>query len=291
MAVATEQALPAAIGAASKDIAWIELLPGSERRGLARASANFYGHPADALKLVGVTGTNGKTTTAFLVDSILQAAGSTTGLIGTTGYRTPAGSRPAVNTTPESLDLQQMFAEIRDAGGTHAVLEASSHALAMERLWGCHFAVAIFTNLTRDHLDYHKTFEEYFAAKRLLFEGTGAGAPDVAVINADDPYAVAAGGSRAAHDDVRAADCCRPDDEEILAELSAAWNSRRKRPPGNIEVRSPLVGRINIYNILGGDWRGDRARDSKRRKSKRASRIWSWFPDDFSASTRASRFW
>ena len=82
---------------------------------------------------------------------------------------------PAPNTTPESLDLQQMFAEVRDAGGTHAVLEASSHALAMERLWGCHFAVAIFTNLTRDHLDYHKTFEEYFAAKRALFAGHGRG--------------------------------------------------------------------------------------------------------------------
>ena len=125
----------------SGGITLVELLPGSARRGLARAAANFYGHPADALQLVGVTGTNGKTTTAFLVDSILRAAGLTTGLIGTTGYRTPKGSRAAVNTTPESLDLQQMFAEIRDAGGTHAVLEASSHALAMERLWGCHFAV------------------------------------------------------------------------------------------------------------------------------------------------------
>ena len=87
----------------------------------------------------------------------------------------PWGLAPRSNTTPESLDLQQMFAEVRDAGGTHAVLETSSHALAMDRLWGCHFAVAIFTNLTRDHLDYHKTFEDYFAAKRALFEGTGAG--------------------------------------------------------------------------------------------------------------------
>src|ERR1700735_2393203 len=169
-------------------IAWVELVPGTERRALAIAAANFYGHPANALKLVGVTGTNGKTTTTFLVDSILHAAGFTTGRIGTTGYETPRGSRKAINTTPESLDLQQMFAEVRDAGGTHAVLEVSSHALAMERVWGCHFAVAIFTNLTRDHLNFHKTFEEYFAAKRRLFEGMGAGAPDVAVINADAPY-------------------------------------------------------------------------------------------------------
>ena len=137
-----------------------------ERRALARAGANFYGHPAKALKLVGMTGTNGKTTTAYLVDSILHAAGYTTGLRGHNGLSHAEGQPHALNTTPESLDLQQMFAEVRDAGGTHAVLETSSHALAMDRLWGCHFAVAIFTNLTRDHLDYHKTFEEYFAAKR-----------------------------------------------------------------------------------------------------------------------------
>jgi UDP-N-acetylmuramoyl-L-alanyl-D-glutamate--2,6-diaminopimelate ligase len=125
VAVASSAARPADLPARA---AWVELLPGSERRGLARVAANFYGHPADALRLVGVTGTNGKTTTAFLVDSILRTAGHTTGLIGTTGYRTPKGPRPAPNTTPESLDLQQIFAEIRDGGGTHAALEVSSHA-------------------------------------------------------------------------------------------------------------------------------------------------------------------
>jgi UDP-N-acetylmuramoyl-L-alanyl-D-glutamate--2,6-diaminopimelate ligase len=185
VAVACEAERPASV---DENVAWIELLPSSERHDLARVAASFYGHPAKALKLVGVTGTNGKTTTTFLVDSILRTAGFVDGLVGTTGYRTPAGERQALNTTPESLDLQQMFAEIRDAGGTHAVIETSSHALAMERLTGCHFAVAIFTNLTRDHLDYHKTFDQYFAAKRLLFEGTGAGAPDNAGINTDDPY-------------------------------------------------------------------------------------------------------
>ncbi|MGB0034639.1 MAG: Mur ligase family protein, partial [Candidatus Acidiferrales bacterium] len=122
IAVASEDARPVGI---PEEITWVELLPGSERRSLARAAANFYGHPADALQLAGVTGTNGKTTTTFLVDSILRAAGFTSALIGTTGYRTPQGSRKAVNTTPESLDLQQMFAEVRDAGGTHAVLEVS----------------------------------------------------------------------------------------------------------------------------------------------------------------------
>jgi UDP-N-acetylmuramoyl-L-alanyl-D-glutamate--2,6-diaminopimelate ligase len=233
----------------SKGITLIELLPGSERRALASVSANFYGHPADSLRLVGVTGTNGKTTTTFLVDSILRAAGHTTGLIGTTGYRTPAGSRAAVNTTPESLDLQLMFAEIREAGGTHAVLEASSHALAMERLWGCHFAVAIFTNLTRDHLDFHKTFEEYFAAKRLLFEGTGAGAPDAAVVNADDPYATQLGGlarRTLTYGLKGAADLTA----RKLALSFHGLEFTAQTPAGNIEVRSPFVGRINAYNIL-----------------------------------------
>jgi len=228
---------------------WIQLLPGSERRGLARAAANFYGHPADALKLVGVTGTNGKTTTAFLADSILRAAGFTDGLIGTTGYRTPKGELPAPNTTPESLDLQQIFAEIRDGRGTHAVLEASSHALAMERLSGCHFAVAIFTNLTRDHLDYHKTFEEYFAAKRLLFEGTGAGAPDAGVVNTDDPYgAQLAGLAR------RTLTYGLKNGADLTAKKFAlsfdGLEFTAQTPAGNIEVRSPLVGRINVYNIL-----------------------------------------
>ncbi|HKV05891.1 MAG TPA: UDP-N-acetylmuramoyl-L-alanyl-D-glutamate--2,6-diaminopimelate ligase [Candidatus Acidoferrales bacterium] len=229
--------------------AWVKLPQGSDRRGLARVAANFYGHPADRLKLVGVTGTNGKTTTTFLADSILRAAGFTTGLVGTTGYRTPKGSRAAVNTTPESLDLQQMFAEIRDAGGTHAVLEASSHALAMQRLWGCHFAAAVFTNLTRDHLDYHKTFEEYFAAKRHLFEGTGAGAPDVAVVNADDPYAPQLAGlaRRTLTYGLKGA----PDLTARKYSLSfQGLELNAQTPAGNIEVRSPLVGRINVYNIL-----------------------------------------
>jgi UDP-N-acetylmuramoyl-L-alanyl-D-glutamate--2,6-diaminopimelate ligase len=232
-----------------EETAWVELMPGSERRGLAKAAANFYGHPADALKLIGVTGTNGKTTISFIVDSILRAADFTTGLIGTTGYRTPQGSRKAVNTTPESLDLQQMFAEVRDAGGTHAVLEVSSHSLAMERVWGCRFAVAIFTNLTRDHLNFHKTFEDYFAAKRRLFEGMGAGAPDVAVINADDAWATRLEGLAK---------------KTLTYGLKGEWDLTTKNfklsfdgleftaetPAGNVKVRSSLVGRINVYNTL-----------------------------------------
>lgn len=232
-----------------REITWVQLLPGSERRGLARASANFYGHPADALKLVGVTGTNGKTTISFIVDSILRAAGYTTGLVGTTGYRTPKGDRKAVNTTPESLDLQQMFAEVRDAGGTHAVLEVSSHALAMERVWGCHFAVAIFTNLTRDHLNFHKTFEDYFAAKRRLFEGMGAGAPDVAVVNADDPYTTRLEGlaKRTWTYGLNGAL------DLTTKKFALSFNGLEftaETPAGKVHVRSSLVGRINVYNIL-----------------------------------------
>ncbi len=245
VAVATEDVTHVS----SQGTAIVELLPGSERRGLARAAANFYGNPADGLELVGVTGTNGKTTTAHLVDSIVRAAGHTTGLIGTTGYRTPKGSREAPNTTPESLDLQQMFAEIRDAGGTHAVLEASSHALAMERLWGCHFAVAIFTNLTRDHLDYHKTFEEYFAAKRLLFKGTGTGVPEFGVINSDDPYApqLAVFARRTLTYGLKGV----PDLSVRKVGLGfQGLEFTAQTPAGNIEVRSPFVGRINVYNIL-----------------------------------------
>ena len=141
------------------------------------ASANFYGRPAEALKLVGVTGTNGKTTTAYLDRFHSARRGPPTGLFGTISIPHAREEFAASTTTPESLDLQEYFAEVVREGGTHAVLEASSHALAMDRLWGCPFAVAIFTNLTRDHLDYHKTFEAYFAAKRRLFEGTGDGAP------------------------------------------------------------------------------------------------------------------
>jgi len=246
VAVASEAARPATFPA---EAAWIQLTPGTDRRALAIAAANFYGHPADALQLVGVTGTNGKTTITYLVDSILRAAGRTTGLIGTTGYRTPKGYRDAPNTTPESLELQRIFAEIRDSGGSNATLEASSHALAMDRLWGCHFAAAIFTNLTRDHLDYHQTFESYFAAKRRLFEGTGAGAPDVAVINADDSYGAQLKGL------ARSTLTCglkgSPDLAAKKLSLSAAGlEFTAQTPAGELSVRSRLVGRMNAYNIL-----------------------------------------
>jgi UDP-N-acetylmuramoyl-L-alanyl-D-glutamate--2,6-diaminopimelate ligase len=247
-AVAVAASMPRPAGL-DPHITWIELSRGRERRALALSSANFYARPAEALKLVGVTGTNGKTTTAYLVDSILRTAGFTSGLFVTTGYRTPKTSRIAVNTTPESLDLQQMFAEVRDAGGTHAALEASSHALAMDRLWGCHFSAAIFTNLTRDHLDFHKTFEEYFAMKRRLFEGTGAGAPSIGVINSDDPWASRLEGL--AKSTFTYGLKGTPDiTVKKLALSFMGLEFTAQTPAGKIEVRSPLVGRINAYNAL-----------------------------------------
>ncbi|HEX2714789.1 MAG TPA: UDP-N-acetylmuramoyl-L-alanyl-D-glutamate--2,6-diaminopimelate ligase, partial [Candidatus Acidoferrales bacterium] len=145
--------------------------------------------------------------------------------------------------------LQGFLAEVRDAGGTHAVLEASSHALAMDRVWGCSFVAAVFTNLTRDHLDYHHTFEEYFAAKRHLFEGTGAGAPRVGVLNADDPYS-----KRLAGLAERTLTYGLENSAEVTTKKFALAFSGLEfavlTPAGKIEVCSPLVGRINVYNIL-----------------------------------------
>jgi UDP-N-acetylmuramoyl-L-alanyl-D-glutamate--2,6-diaminopimelate ligase len=246
IAVASEQPRDSL---APANIAWIQMQAGAQRRVLAVASANFYRHPAKELRLVGVTGTNGKTTTTHLTESVLRAAGMKTGLIGTIRYRTPRGVRPALNTTPESLELQQMLAEIREGGGSAAVMEASSHALAMDRLWGCHFATAVFTNLTRDHLDYHKTFEEYFAAKRRLFAGTGAGAPDVAVINSDDPYGHQLEGLAARTFTYGLKNGAQITTKKFpLAFTGLEFTAQT--PAGKIEIQSRLVGKINVYNIL-----------------------------------------
>jgi len=229
------------------EIPWIEV--SEPRKALAIAAANFYRRPANELRLVGVTGTNGKTTTTSLIDSIMKASGAKTGLFGTIAYHTPNGEQPAPNTTPESVDLQSFFAEIRDAGGTYATMEASSHALALDRLWSCHFAAAVFTNLTRDHIDFHKTFENYFAAKRRLFEGTGAGAPDVAVVNTDDEW-----GKKLVGLTKRTLTYGLQNGTDLKAkkfQLSFnGLNFAAQTPNGTIQVESPLVGRINVYNIL-----------------------------------------
>jgi UDP-N-acetylmuramoyl-L-alanyl-D-glutamate--2,6-diaminopimelate ligase len=229
------------------EVIWVRVA--SARKALAVIAANFYGRPADRLDLAAVTGTNGKTTTCFLIDSILAAAGRQGGLFGTIVHRTPVEARPAATTTPESLELQRFFAEVASEGGTYGVLEASSHALVQERLWGCRFAVAVFTNLTRDHLDFHETFDNYFAAKRRLFEGTGAGAPEIAVINSDDPY-----GPRLAGLAKRTITYGLGKDAQVTTQdfgiSPRGLNFCARTPSGRVEVRSPLVGRINVYNLL-----------------------------------------
>jgi UDP-N-acetylmuramoyl-L-alanyl-D-glutamate--2,6-diaminopimelate ligase len=228
-------------------VAWIRVR--EARKALAVTAGNFFEHPGAALQLVAVTGTNGKTTTTSVLDSIIKASGAKTGLFGTIAYHTPAGDYPAPNTTPESVDLQGFLAEIRDAGGGYGVLEASSHSLAMDRLWGCHFAAAVFTNLTREHMDYHKTFDDYFAAKRRLFVGTGAGAPDVAVLNTDDEYGKRLSGlakNTVTYGLESAADITTKKFQLTFSGLSFTAQT----PKGKVQVSSKLVGRINVYNIL-----------------------------------------
>jgi UDP-N-acetylmuramoyl-L-alanyl-D-glutamate--2,6-diaminopimelate ligase len=244
VAIVSEDPVPSSIPAS---VAWVQVREG--RKWLAITAANFFGHPANDLQLVAVTGTNGKTTTTSLIDAIVKASGAKTGLFGTIAYHTPLGDYPAPNTTPESVDLQGFLAEIRDAGGKYAVLEASSHSLAMERLWGCHFAAAVFTNLTREHMDYHRTFEDYFAAKKKLFEGTGAGAPEAAAINVDDEY-----GKRLAGLAKKTVTYGLESDAEITTKkFQLTFNGlafAAQTPNGKVQVASRLVGRINVYNIL-----------------------------------------
>ncbi|MBI5546453.1 MAG: UDP-N-acetylmuramoyl-L-alanyl-D-glutamate--2,6-diaminopimelate ligase [Deltaproteobacteria bacterium] len=158
---------------------------GNGRRAMAVAAANFFGRPANAMTLLGVTGTNGKTTTTYLVESILAAAGEAPGVVGTVSYRFAGQEIPAPNTTPESTVLQELLARMREASTTAVVMEVSSHALAQERVHGLSFTSCAFTNLTRDHLDYHHDMESYFAAKRRLFIELCAGP---ATVNGDDPW-------------------------------------------------------------------------------------------------------
>jgi UDP-N-acetylmuramoyl-L-alanyl-D-glutamate--2,6-diaminopimelate ligase len=221
-----------------------------DRKALAIAARNFYGDPSARLGITGITGTNGKTTTTFLTDAILRHAGKTTAVIGTIEYRMGAEIRPAVNTTPESLDLYRLFHELESIGGTHVTMEVSSHALALGRAYGVRFHTAVFTNLTRDHLDFHHTMEDYFAAKHLLFTPEGAPPPEWAVINSDDAYgrriqpAASSKVMRYGFEegaDVRATNMRTGfDGLHFTVEHAGA----------RIAVHSPLVGRINVYNIL-----------------------------------------
>src|ERR1700676_3600783 len=231
-------------------VAWAVVPHG--RRALSRLSANFYKRPAERIAITGITGTNGKSTTAFLVESILTAAGRKSALIGTIEYHLAGKVLPAPHTTPEALELNRIFSEALGNGATDAVMEVSSHALAQERVFGVPFDVGVFTNLTRDHLDYHKTMEEYFAAKRVLFEGCGTDAPRAAVTNVDDEYGA------------KLADLSRKRSSVVLkygwdrGDLHAGKveiTTRGTRfdlvtPDGKVAIFSALIGRVNVYNIL-----------------------------------------
>ena len=222
------------------------------RRALARVSANFYKKPAERIAVTGITGTNGKSTTAFLVESILTAAGRKSALIGTIEYHVAGKVLPAPHTTPEALELNRIFSEALAQGATDAVMEVSSHALAQERVYGVPFDVAVFTNLTRDHLDYHKTMEEYFAAKRVLFEGCGTDAPRAVVTNVDDEYgAKLAEFSRKRSSLVLKYGLDRGDLHAEKVEITTRGTRfDLVTPEGKIAVFSALIGRVNVYNIL-----------------------------------------
>lgn len=227
---------------------WVQVA--AIRRALADAARNFYGHPERRLQLVGITGTNGKTTTAYLVESVLNAAGISSGVFGTIEYRMGGKTKEALNTTPESLDLIGYFAELVKAGGQAAVMEVSSHALAQERVWGFHFAVAVFTNLTQDHLDYHKDFEHYFQAKRRLFEGLGAPPPDWAVINIDDPWGVRLLDLPYPHRLTYGLAAEAQVTPKQVASHPAGTEAAIQTPAGKVQIVSPLLGRANLENIL-----------------------------------------
>ena len=231
-------------------VAWARVPHG--RRALATLSANFYGHPAKKLGITGITGTNGKSTTAFLIETILRAEGRSGALVGTIEYHVSGKVYPAPHTTPESLDLQRLFHETINSGGSEAVMEVSSHALAQQRTYGILFDVAVFTNLTRDHLDYHKSMEGYFAAKKMLFEGSGSPPPRVSVLNADDPYGLQlANFSRGMGSQVFTYGCSKADFQASKIEITAQGTRfQLNSPPGTVALNSPLIGRVNVYNTL-----------------------------------------
>jgi len=231
-------------------VAWALVLHG--RRALARISENFYKRPAERIAVTGITGTNGKSTTAFIIEAILAAAGRKSALIGTIEYHVAGKVYPAPHTTPEALELARMFNQALGHGATDAVMEVSSHALAQQRIFGVPFDVAVFTNLTRDHLDYHKTMDEYFAAKRVLFEGCGTDAPRAAVTNLDDEHgAKLADFSRTHSAVVFTYGWDRGDFHAEKAEISPRGTRfDLVTPEGKHAIFSPLIGRVNVYNIL-----------------------------------------
>jgi len=223
------------------------------REALSKLAVNFYGHPFKDMNLIGITGTNGKTTTSYLLESIFLAAGAKPGVIGTINYRAQGQTWEAPVTTPESLDIMQILRKMAESGVTDVVMEVSSHALDQGRAEDCPFRVALFTNISRDHLDYHQSMEAYFEAKSRLFlrlAEKGPGDLGRAVINADDPKGedlakltdapvVTYGLGKGC--DVRA---------DQIQLTRTGLTARLITPAGKIDIQSPLIGGFNIYNIL-----------------------------------------
>jgi len=233
-----------------EDIAvpWIEVEHG--RKALAIASRNFYARPDERVLLTGITGTNGKTTTAYLTDAILRTGGAPTVMLGTIEYRIGEETRKAPNTTPESLDVIRLAAELEQRGGRYLTMEVSSHGLALARVYGLQFHTAVFTNLTRDHLDFHHTMEEYAAAKRLLFVPEDGPAPRWAILNADDPASL----TMVPGGEARVIWYGMSEGADLRAEnvhsgfdglhFEVVYAGQRQA------MDSPVVGRINVSNIL-----------------------------------------
>lgn len=237
-------------------VAWAQVVNG--RRALASLSANFYKRPAEGIANTGITGTNGKSTTAFLIESIFRAAGRKTVLVGTIEYHVAGKILPAPHTTPEALELNQLLADGLGHGVTEAVMEVSSHALEQQRVFGIPFDVAVFTNLTRDHLDYHGTMDKYFCAKQVLFEGCGTEPPRAAVLNTDDDYGR------------QLLKLCKRKSAVVLSYGLASGDFhaeslditprgtrfRMVTPSGKIDIWSPLIGNVNVYNVLAASAAG-----------------------------------
>lgn len=226
----------------------------NSRKALAELAAEFYGHPTKEMVVIGITGTNGKTTTSYLIESMLQAAGLSVGVIGTINYR--YGGRVFENpvTTPESLDLQRILADMRAAGVTHVVMEVSSHALDLYRVHQCHFDVAVFTNFTQDHLDYHQDMGQYWACKRKLFTellpASESRNAHRAVLNVAVPKGLELADSLSLPFLT-----CGEDPQNDLKATGSHFSldgiiARISTPRGEIKVRSALVGRHNLENIL-----------------------------------------
>lgn len=257
------------------NISWARVQHG--RRALAITSGNLLGNPARKLGIVGVTGTNGKTTTTFLTEAMLRESGRKAALIGTIEYRIGDRVVEAPHTTPEPLELNQFFSEAVREGATDAVMEVSSHALEQERVFGLPFDVAVFTNLTRDHLDYHGDMDSYFAAKAKLFAGVGTSPPRVAILNKDDEFGARLREIAKKHSKVFTYGFAAGDFHASAPQVTLKGTRfQMATPDGAVEMFTPLVGRVNVYNVLAASaaaWARGCALDSIRKAALRVNNV------------------